>query len=116
MDYQGEIFINGIDLKYINRKSYQRRISALFQDFIKYESTIRKNMSLSNLNKMYDDRFLYDVADKFGLYHIILGKNHRLDTELGNWFGERKQSFNWTMAKNCFSKNIFERCGSFYFR
>ena len=90
MDYEGEILVNGVNLKEINRKSYQKKISALFQDFIKYEASIRENMSFSNLKKINDDVFLFSIAEKFGLYDLIIKKEELMDTQLGNWFWNRE--------------------------
>ncbi|HFU1119473.1 TPA: hypothetical protein ACK3N2_001810, partial [Streptococcus pyogenes] len=49
------IYINGINLRSIQKKSYYKRISALFQDFLKYELTLRENVGLGELSKLYSD-------------------------------------------------------------
>lgn len=51
MDYEGEIYINDINLKNINLKSYRELISVLFQNYIKYELTIKENIIVSNLEQ-----------------------------------------------------------------
>ncbi|NLV75938.1 MAG: ATP-binding cassette domain-containing protein [Tissierellia bacterium] len=40
-NYQGEILINGIELKKINPDSLRKRMGIIFQDFNKYEMTLR---------------------------------------------------------------------------
>ena len=42
---EGEILINGINLKRINKSDYYLQIGAIFQDFIKYPFTIEENIS-----------------------------------------------------------------------
>lgn len=54
-NYEGNIYINGINLCSIQKKSYYKRISALFQDFLKYELTLRENVGLGELSKLYSD-------------------------------------------------------------
>lgn len=89
-DYEGDVFINGINLKDINKVSLLSRISTLFQDFVRYEATIRENIAYSNLNIMNDDNILYEIANKFKLSEIIDKNPNGLGTQLGMWFDEGK--------------------------
>nr|WP_275982285.1 ATP-binding cassette domain-containing protein [Ohessyouella blattaphilus] len=50
-EYEGEFYVNGVNFKRINKESYYRRVSAVFQDFVKYESTIRENISFGDVEK-----------------------------------------------------------------
>ena len=43
-DYEGDIYINGIDLRFLNIEQYRKKIGVLFQDYIKYESSISENI------------------------------------------------------------------------
>ena len=89
-DYEGDVFINGINLKDINKASLLSRISTLFQDFVRYEATIRENIAYSNLNIMNSDNVLNEIANKFKLSEIIDTNTNGLDTQLGMWFDEGK--------------------------
>lgn len=87
-DYSGEIFINSINLKDIDRDDLLRRISTLFQDFVKYEATFRENIGYSNFTIMNSDKKLYDISNRFNLTDIILKNERKLDTQLGTWFDD----------------------------
>lgn len=86
-DYEGEIYVNGINLKQINIKSYRKKIGALFQDFIKYESSIRDNISFGNLKERNNDSKILSLLDQLQLES--LKKN--IDVELGYQFNNGRQ-------------------------
>ncbi|WP_423806786.1 ATP-binding cassette domain-containing protein [Peptoniphilus lacrimalis] len=90
-DYEGEIFVNGINLRNINHRSYLNCIGALFQDFTKYEATIRENVCYSNLDKIDDDEMIKNVCKQFGLEELIKREPKDIDTQLGFWFEDGKQ-------------------------
>lgn len=87
-DYEGTILINGIELRQIDKESLILQISTLFQDFVKYEATIRENIGYSNFNIIDKDGEIYEIAKKFNLNSIIKQKDRKLDTQLGTWFDD----------------------------
>lgn len=90
-DYEGEIYINGINMKEIDKKSILARIATLFQDFVKYEATFRENISYGNLGIIKDDNKLYSIINKFGINELIRNSEKDLDTQIGHWFDNGKQ-------------------------
>ena len=42
LDYEGEILINGIELRKLDIKAYRNLCGGLFQDFLKYEQPLQK--------------------------------------------------------------------------
>lgn len=87
-DYEGEIFINGINLRLINKENYRDKIGALFQDYGKYEATIRENIAYGNLKSLNDDAIIHTIAEKFNLQSFILQQKAGIDTQLGYWFDD----------------------------
>ncbi|MSE06637.1 ATP-binding cassette domain-containing protein, partial [Lactobacillus salivarius] len=51
---KGHIYYNGIEDKHISTDFYQKNISILFQDFVKYELTLRENIGLGNIAEKWD--------------------------------------------------------------
>ncbi|MEG1285285.1 MAG: ABC transporter ATP-binding protein [Romboutsia sp.] len=90
-EYEGEIFINNINLRDIEKDSYLKNIGALFQDFTKYEGTIRENVSYSNLNMIKEDKKIHDACRQFNLENLIGEQKKGIDTQLGFWFESGKQ-------------------------
>lgn len=90
-DYEGEIFINGINLKEIDKQYYLTQIATLFQDFVKYEATFRENVAYGNLQIKDNDSKLYEIIKLFGLEKLVADEARGLDTQIGFWFDNGKQ-------------------------
>ena len=90
-DYEGNIYIYGIELRNINKTNYLEKISALFQDFIKYEATFRENIAYGNLNAINDDFHLYSTAQIFGIDKLVEESKEKIDGQIGCWFDNGKQ-------------------------
>lgn len=82
-EYTGKIFVNGIDLREISIKSYQKKIGVLFQEFAKYELPLRENVGLSNLTEANNDPKIRHCLELVGVSSEQLGG---LDRQLGYWF------------------------------
>ena len=65
-DYEGEIYINKINLKDINLDVYRKKVAVMFLNYIKYECSIRDNIRYGD-NRVENDRELYKILDKVTL-------------------------------------------------
>lgn len=90
-DYEGGIYINDINMKNINMAQYRKQFGCVFQDYVKYETTIRENIALGNLEKIDDEQALKDVVESVKLNHKTYEESG-LDTVVGYWFGEQQLS------------------------
>ena len=90
-DYEGNIYINDINIKDINIDNYQRKIGIVFQDYMKYETTIRENIAYGNLKQLKNDIKINKLIKKVHLENK-LGNMKGIDTVIGNWFGEQQFS------------------------
>lgn len=86
-NYEGKILINNINLKEIDIIDYRKKVSCIFQDYVKYEMSIRENIGFGDVNKMYDDDYISEQVDKVQLNSVIKN-NQYLDMNLGSWFGK----------------------------
>lgn len=86
-DYEGEIYINSLELKRINRDSLKRHIGILFQDFTKYELSLRENIGVGNLERKDDNSYIKKVGRLAKVKEELL---HYPDQQLGSWFKEGK--------------------------
>ncbi|SUB56911.1 Lipid A export ATP-binding/permease protein MsbA [Peptoniphilus lacrimalis] len=86
-NYNGDILINEVtSLRKIDCNDYYDNISVLFQDFNKYEATLRENIAMSNTHVFEDERIMRYI-DKVKMKKIVEGLDDKLDTMMGNWFG-----------------------------
>ena len=90
-NYEGRILINGMTLDAINRDLYYKKISAVFQDFIKYETSLRENIAYGDIEKINEERGVSKLIEKIGLKEKT-NNSRGIDVILGKWFGENQCS------------------------
>jgi ATP-binding cassette, subfamily B, bacterial len=69
-----------------NRRSWQRQVVAVFQDFGRYELTVRDNIAYGCLTQADDEEGLRAVASQAGLLTFIEGLPSGWDTVLSSGF------------------------------
>ncbi|APH14080.1 ABC transporter family protein [Clostridium sporogenes] len=80
-NYEGNIFINDINLKLIDIESYQKAIGILFQDYTQYELSLRENVAVGNLDYVDSDKKIENALSLTGMDKVF-----SLETQLGYWF------------------------------
>lgn len=83
-----EILINNIDIAQYDKSTLHHKISILFQDFVKYEMSLRENIGFGNLPDINNDLKIKDVIKE---YASSLPEDIKLNDQLGNWFSNGKQ-------------------------
>jgi ABC-type multidrug transport system fused ATPase/permease subunit len=48
----GELLINGVDIRQLSPTEYHRHVTAVFQDFSKFNSTVRENVGVGYVQKL----------------------------------------------------------------
>lgn len=105
---EGEVFINQKSIKDIDMKGYYSKISVLFQDFMKYEFTLRENVGFGNIEKINDDDEMINVLKEMKIDFLKSSEDqYCLDMQLGNWFenGRELSQGQWqkiALARTCF--------------
>lgn len=95
-DYEvqkGNIYIDGIDIRDINRKSLRKFIGQMMQDVFLFSGTIEENISLFDNNKSFEN--IIEASKFVGLDSIVNGFKEKYDKyvlERGNNFssGEKQ--------------------------
>ncbi len=106
----GDIFINHSSIKEIDMEDYYDKISVLFQDFVKYEFTLRENVGFGNLKQIANDEEIIAVLKQLKTDFLLTKeKQYNLRMQLGNWFenGRELSQGQWqkiALARACFKK------------
>lgn len=99
-EYEGTIKINDIDIKKINKTGYYQKIGCVFQDYTKFEDSIRNNIRFGNIKtdntksieNMLEITHMKERVDEIG----------GLDTIVGKWFGKEDLSIGeWQRISIC---------------
>jgi ATP-binding cassette, subfamily B, bacterial len=83
---QGQILVNGKNVKYINKKNYLRKISVLFQDFQKYNFSVRENIGFGNTEKLHELDEIVKPSQVTGIHSFIDTLDNKYDSILGRLF------------------------------
>jgi len=94
---EGQIFLDGVDLRDYNIEDLYREIGVIFQDFMRYEMTARENIAIGRIEDLDDTGRIMEAAEKSladeviaklpGGYEQILGRRFHdgVDLSGGEW-------------------------------
>lgn len=102
--YEGTILINSIDMKKLSKATLQKKIAVLFQDFNKYEMTVRENVYLGDLEKEKDIPRILRSLQAMGAPFCT---EENLDKQLGVWFDNGSQLSGGEWLKIGLSRVLF---------
>jgi ATP-binding cassette subfamily B protein len=78
--YQGEILINGKELREYSASAVKALFSVVYQDFARYYIPLKNNIALGDLHRKGNEM---EAAHLAGLDETVNSLNHGLDTPLG---------------------------------
>ena len=82
----GTIFYDDTDINMFDPKSLRENITAIFQDFIRYNLTVRENVGFGKLTKMNNDALLDEATTKANVNLVVEELPGKYETELGHLF------------------------------
>lgn len=88
----GTITLDGIDIRNIEISSLRKMFGVVFQDFGRYDLTVRENIDIGDVERHHDDSEIELAARKAGASELIQRLPNGLDTRLGLRFGGRELS------------------------
>jgi ATP-binding cassette subfamily B protein len=83
---EGQVLIDGIDLREVDPNDLQKRIGVIFQDFVKYHLPARENVGFGQIDRLDDEPRIIDSATRAGADATIRALPQGYDTMLGKWF------------------------------
>ena len=70
---EGQVLLDGVDLKEYRLEDLYREIGVIFQDFMRYEMTARENIAVGRIEEI-DDLKLLESAARKSLADAVIGK------------------------------------------
>ena len=90
----GTIAVDDIPLRSMTAESWRARMSGAFQDFYRFELTVRQSVGLGDVARIDDPRAVRDAVERAGAADVIAKLPAGLDTQLGPaWPGGVDVSF-----------------------
>jgi len=79
----GEVLLDGVDLREYDLTSLHQRFGVIFQDFVRYQFTVRENIGFGQVDALDDLARIREAADRGGAAPIIENMPQGYDTMLG---------------------------------
>jgi ATP-binding cassette subfamily B protein len=83
---EGQVLLDGIDLREYDLESLYREIGVIFQDFMRYEMTARENIAVGQIDQINNLPLLQRAADKSMADEVIGRLPREYDQMLGRRF------------------------------
>lgn len=84
----GRILVDGVDLSRIDREGWRARISAAFQDFVRFELLARESVGVGDLSRMDSERDVAAALGRARAADLPAQLPRGLETQLGrDWEG-----------------------------
>lgn len=83
---EGQILLDGVDLREYHPDELRKRIGVIFQDFVKYQLTLRENIGVGQIDAMDDTERVQQAAERGGADEVADTLPGGIDTLLGRWF------------------------------
>ncbi len=80
---EGQILLDGIDLREYDLTSLHQRFGVVFQDFVRYQFTVRENIGFGQVDAVDDMARIQDAAERGGAAPIIENMAQGYNTMLG---------------------------------
>ncbi len=80
---EGQILLDGVDLRDYEPESLRQRIGVIFQDFVRYHFSARDNVGFGQIDALDDMDRIVAAAKKGGSHELFQGLPEGYDTQLG---------------------------------
>jgi ATP-binding cassette subfamily B protein len=84
----GEILLDGIDIREFSPSELRQHITAVFQDYVKYDLSVSLNISLGDISARQDSDRIKEVANRTGAHGFIASMPLGYDQILGRRFAQ----------------------------
>lgn len=88
---EGEIRLDGIPIQDFNQEAYQAYFGVIFQDFVKFELTLKENIAVGDIQEIENELKIQDAADRSLAQEVIEQLPSGLEQQLGKRFKSGKE-------------------------
>lgn len=83
---EGRITVYGRDIRDWDANELRKEIGVVFQDFNRYQLTVRENVGFGSTDHIDDEARLGQAVERGGATEVLASLSGGLDTQLGRWF------------------------------
>jgi len=83
---EGQILLDGVDLRDFDPDELRDHIGVIFQDFVRFQNTAGENIGFGQVKALEDKERIADASERGGSNDVIAELPNGFDTMLGRWF------------------------------
>jgi len=83
---EGQILLDGIDLRDFDLNELRDHIGVIFQDFVHYNATAKENIGFGQIKALEDQPRIDSAAERGGASEVVEALPQKYETMLGHWF------------------------------
>ena len=83
---KGRVLFRGVDLRYFSPDELQKRVGAIFQDYVRYHLPLSENVGFGAVEHLQDEARIEGAARKSGADEVARQLPDAYKTMLGRWF------------------------------
>lgn len=106
--YEGQILINGRDVRTIRREDLRRLFSVVYQNYAKYETSFEQNLLPNAVGERREE--VKTVLEATGLASVVKRLNKGIETPLGKLGSGGSGCIRRGMAIACHSERFTKGC------
>jgi ATP-binding cassette subfamily B protein len=83
---EGQILLDGVDLREYDLDDLRQCIGVIFQDFVRYQVSARENIGFGQIDELENELRILSASERGGADEVIERLPKGYDTVLGRWF------------------------------
>ena len=88
---EGQILLDGVDLREYDEMELRRRFGVIFQDFVRYELAVSDNIGFGQIEALADRHRIIGASELSGAHTMIETLPQGYDTQLGSKFDNGRE-------------------------
>jgi ATP-binding cassette subfamily B protein len=107
---EGQILLDGVDLRDLDPADLRRRIGVIFQDFVRYHLAASENIGFGQIEALDDRPRIEASAVKSGAHALITELPEGYETVLGRWFSKGRDLSGGEWQKIALGRAFMRSC------
>jgi ATP-binding cassette, subfamily B, bacterial len=107
---EGQILLDGVDLRDYDLTEWRNQIGVIFQDFVRYHLSASENIGFGQVEALTDRPRIEGAALKSGADAVIAGLPEGYETTLGRWFWKGRELSGGEWQKMALARAFMRDC------
>ncbi|MBI1802141.1 MAG: ABC transporter ATP-binding protein, partial [Chloroflexi bacterium] len=107
---EGQILLDGVDLREYDLGELRQRIGVIFQDFVRYHLPASENVGFGQIEALDDRPRIVGAAQKSGAHSVIDALPEQYETMLGRWFSKGRDLSGGEWQKIALARAFMRDC------